>query len=146
MKYLLDTNIAVWLYDPSSTYNECVKKQIQSRKQDSFFISVLTLFEMEYSLSNAPEHKKQQILNSIQSMKSTMVVLPLQDQSAHFFGKLKKALKDIRNIDPENMKKHNIDVMLASTAIVEKCVLVSHGDIYPVFKNFPEFKCEDWIL
>jgi predicted nucleic acid-binding protein len=49
-------------------------------------------------------------------------VLPLPHKGSQLFGVLKKSLKESRKLNKENIKKHNIDIMLAATAIVENCI------------------------
>lgn len=66
MRYLLDTNIVSYLYDPQSPHHSKIKPHIQ--EGHSYYLSILTLFEMEYSLANTPESKNSRVSNSIANM------------------------------------------------------------------------------
>lgn len=87
MNYLLNTNIVVYLYAPDSLFHKKVLQHIII--EHSYSISVLTLFEMAYSLANAPESKKAEISNNIQSLKNRFTILPLQDRYTENYGRMK---------------------------------------------------------
>ena len=145
MRYLLDTNIVSYLYDPQSPPHSKIKPHIQ--EGHSYYLSILTLFEMEYSLANTPESKNSRVSNSIANMKKEFIILPLTENASTIFGKLKKSLKDKRNITNRNLRKHNIDIMLASTALSENLILVSADDLYPALTEFdPQLTIENWII
>jgi predicted nucleic acid-binding protein len=51
----------------------------------------------------------------------------------------------MRQLSAKGSKLHNIDLMIAATAISEECILVSRDSIYPdVQKLHPELKIESW--
>jgi len=62
------------------------------------------------------------------------------------FGVLKKAIKDSRKLNKESIKKHNVDIMLAATALVENCILVSADSIYIEIQRLnPKLVLENWL-
>jgi len=79
--------------------------------------------------------------------KESFTILPISSTGAKVFGEIKKAYKDHRQItSKETMKKLNIDIILASTAIVESCILVSPDNIYSVLAKLRKgFKYENWL-
>ncbi|WP_353570963.1 type II toxin-antitoxin system VapC family toxin [Candidatus Albibeggiatoa sp. nov. BB20] len=126
MKYLLDTNTVSDFYNCAATHHEAILQHFTLLKNtDELYISVLSLYEIGYGLANAPENKKTQIHNQLDRMSQDFELLPLLPQSAALFGQLKKQLQDNRALNSKHMKKHNIDLMLATTAITTGCTLVS---------------------
>jgi hypothetical protein len=59
---------------------------------------------------------------------------------------LKKALKKDRGLKKENIKKFNIDLMIASVAITEECVLISADAVYQELRQInPDLKLINWL-
>jgi len=146
MKYLFDTNILSDLYDQQSKHRSRITKAFQQIIDDEIYVSVLSLFELEYGYANAPEDKKKIQRNVIDSIKNIFSILPITEEHATNFGEIKKAIKDLRGISNENIKKHNLDFILASVAITEGCILVSSDQIYKDISRFQsDFKYENWI-
>lgn len=148
MKYLFDNNTISDLYDKKSTNHSAIIKKFHAlSNDDGVVISIVTLYELEYALCNAPENKQIIIENDINHLKLNFEIVPLSAAGAKVFGALKKQLKDNRQISKENIKKHNIDIMLASCAICERATLVSADGIYPYLKQLDDSLChEDWTL
>jgi predicted nucleic acid-binding protein len=146
MKYLLDSNIVSDLYNPNSIQYEKISKRLtQLNNADELSISILTLYEFEYAYHNAPDDKKVIIRNDINHLQKNFTVLPLSIKSSELFGQLKKQYKMLNMINKENIKKHNIDIMLASSAISENIVLVSADKIYIQLQQLNNnFYLEDW--
>jgi predicted nucleic acid-binding protein len=71
--------------------------------------------------------------------------LPLSRYGAKIFGNFKKLIRENRMLNKENIKKHNIDLMIAATAIVENYSLVSADSIYAEISGFDDrLKIGDW--
>jgi predicted nucleic acid-binding protein len=148
MKYLFDTNIISDLYDTSTKQHLTIIERLNTLSDlDSLAISIVTLYELEYACANAPDDKKVIIRNDINHLKANFEVAPLSIVSAEMFGVLKKQFKDSRMISKENIKKHNIDIMLASCAICDNYTMVSADKIFPVLKQFYNgLYVEDWTI
>jgi predicted nucleic acid-binding protein len=120
MKYLFDSNTISDLYDTTSKqHSKIVEKLNAFDDTDSVAISIVSIYELEYAYCNAPEDKKVIIRNDINHLKSHFEIVPLSLSNAEVFGVLKKKFRDSRMISQENIKKHNIDIMLANCAICE---------------------------
>jgi predicted nucleic acid-binding protein len=147
MKYLLDSNIVSEMHDKFSVaYVKIAQKFFSLTDHDQLYISILTLYELEYGHANAPEEKKPNIRQKIREVQEDFEVLPLSPPGAKLFGVLKKALKESRRLTQENVKKHNIDVMMAAIAITENCILVSTDAIYlDLHVLNPELRWENWL-
>jgi len=148
MKFLFDSNTISDLYNTTSKQYENISKRLtQLANTDEIAISIVTLYELEYAFHNAPENKQAIIRNDINHLQRNFSVVPLNIQSAEVFGQLKKQFKDSSMINKENIKKHNIDIMLASSAICENSVLVSADKIYIHLQQLNNnLHTEDWTL
>jgi len=147
MYYLLDTNTLSDLYNNNSSNHLEIIAHIQALKDDDdeIVVSVLTMYEMNYALQNAPEHKKIMIKQGIENILQNFTVIPLTLGYTETFGKIKKQFKDSRMISKENIKKHTLDIMLASCAITEKYTLVSADNIFPILNQLKnQLEIEDW--
>lgn len=92
--------------------------------------------EYENKARKAIEFVKNKFRNSI---------LPITEETAELFGKIKGDYKEKTGINPENIKKHTVDFLLAATAISEGAVLVSQDDIFRLIQEFrTDFEWEDW--
>lgn len=132
MRYLLDSDALSDLYDPEALGHEKVTQQLASlESSDQVFISILALYELEYGFANAPEEKKPAIRKRISDAQRDLPILPLTPEGAGLFGSIKAGLRQLRQLTDKRIKSHNIDLMLAATAISEKCTLVSLDSIYP---------------
>lgn len=147
MKYILDTNIISDLFNKDSIEYDKLQVKFKSlNNNDEINISILTLFELEYGYENTLDNLKKKIRKKINKVESCCSVLPLNRSAVMYFGQLKKGLRDLHNLNKEQIRKHNIDIMLASTAIVESCILVSSDKIYSVLSRLnPQFHSENWI-
>lgn len=147
MNYLFDTNIVAFLYDVSATNHWTIYKKFSNlQTEDSLFISVLTLYELEYSLANANESQKLLLRQLIDKTETQFQILLLNPQGGRIYGELKSSLKRGKNISRENIKKHNIDIMLASTAISWGCILVSDDNIFETISELnTKFQFQNWL-
>jgi predicted nucleic acid-binding protein len=133
MKYLLDSDVVNILYDDSrKEHHEALHRKIsQLVDEDELQTSVLVVCELEYSFFNAPDDKKGCIRETINSVLSDFdAILPLELEIAPIFGELKALLRKVKNLNRKEMRKHNVDIILASTAIQTSSVLIGMDSIY----------------
>ncbi len=144
MKYLLDTNIIAYLADRDSIYNQAVVNHFtQLQDDDIVAISILTLYELHYSIANASEIStavtalKQQLCESLE-------IIPLSQTGAKIFGELKARYRKTQ-VHKKLLALDTIDLILASTAIEANAVLVSNDSIFEKLKYLhPELIVENW--
>lgn len=148
MRFLLDSNTLSDLYEPSSPGGENVLRRMANlRDSDNVVLSVLVFYEMEYGYANAPEDRKRVIRKKISDAQSEFSVLPLTPEGARLFGSLKANIRRVRGLSDRGSKVHNIDLMLAATAITEGCTLVSADSIYTDLRELdPQLKIENWLV
>jgi predicted nucleic acid-binding protein len=148
MNYLLDLDTVSVLSAPTSPYHETAKYHVKLlSEEDQIYLSVLSIYELHYSLSNTEDQdKKDDILQLIQWCKDFFEILPLSETGAAFYGELKAELKNKTGMNRKAIKKHNIDIMLAATALAHDCVLVAKDRIYKDHLALlnPGLRIEDW--
>jgi predicted nucleic acid-binding protein len=148
MNYLIDSNVISELYDTTATNHANISRKLNNlSNNDRVFVSIITLYELEYAYCNAPIEKSEIIRNDIIHVRKNFDIAALSVLSSEIFGRLKKQYKDEFMINKENIKKHNIDIMLASQAIDRQCILVSGDKIYQTLKNMDNrLNNEDWTV
>ena len=146
MTYLLDSNTISELYDSSAAQHATISKHISAlSNQDQLCISIVSLYELEYGWANAPDEKKPALRQAITDIQADFGVLALSAQGANVFGDLKKRLKEARSPSKENMKKFNVDLMLAAAALTVQCVLVSADAMYRELQRYHSaLRIENW--
>jgi predicted nucleic acid-binding protein len=131
MNYLLDSNTVSDAYDKWSQDHPKIYQKLRSLSDsDCVYVSLLTLYELEYGWANAPDEKKEVIRKKIDEVQQDFAILPLSLQGARVFGELKQSIQVSRSPSKENMKKYNVDLMVAATAITANCILVSADMLY----------------
>ena len=147
MRYLLDSDIVTDLYDKSAANHPRIAGRLASLDDaDEVCISILTVYEFEYGLANAPADKRDAIAQKVVDAQNDFEVLPLSSAGAKIFGALKKALRDRRALTHEGIKKHNIDLIIAATALAEGCSLVSGDAVYQEFlASHPDLTLDNWV-
>jgi predicted nucleic acid-binding protein len=148
MNYLLDSNTLSDFYDKDSLHYPKILNRIANLKNtDNVAVSILTLYELEYGLANAPDNKKAIIEQKIIEVQTDFAIFPLSEKGAKVFGSFKKAIRNSKMLNKENIKKHNIDLMIAATAVVENSILISADTIFPEISTIDaRLKLENWTL
>ena len=97
MKYLFDTDTVSFFFDATRQpqYSKLRNKISLLEDNDVLVVSILTLYELEYSFENALEKKKPAVRSVIQEIEQSGIfqIIPLLNKSASTFGKLKTLLK-----------------------------------------------------
>lgn len=148
MKYILDTNIVRYLEDKNSSYKEIITHKLSMLADtDQVCLSVLSIYEIEYGIALASAKSKEDISALKDSTKRSFCILPLTEKSAQAFGQIKAEYKRKTGISKKAIERHNIDFMLASSAIAENAILVSNDAIFKTIQQiYPQFKYENWTL
>lgn len=148
MKYLLDTHIVSYFYDQTAEGHRAVWKKIASLQDtDNVAISILTVFELEYGLANAPDDRRESVLAKVKQSQKDFQILPLFPQSARIFAFIKKATKDRHSMNKKSIHRHNVDLILAACCIFDDRTLVSADKIFGDIKAIePTFRSENWLL
>lgn len=147
MLYLLDSDSLSDLYEPVSSGHQSITQRIASLSNtDLVVVSILSLYEMEYGYANAPEDIRPAIRRRISAAQSHFSLLPLTPEAARLFGTLKARLATLRRLSKKASKSHNVDLMMAATAITEGCTLISADGIYSDLQQIdPTLRVENWL-
>lgn len=147
MRYLLDSDILSEFYEPSSAGHSNVAAKLSSFKDsDTVAISILTIYEFEYGCAKAPDDKKPEISKRIDAAQRDFEILALSTQAARIYGNLKKELVEARRLDKKRSRVHNIDVMIAASAIHEAWTLVSADAVYAELQKLnAALALENWL-
>ena len=150
MKYLLDTDTITAIFTPTSPFFDTARSKIKNlSEQDTIYISILSFYELEFSLSNATnEEVKTEIKILINDLKKFFNILPLSLSGSECYGTLKANLKQKTGANRKALKKHNIDLMIASIALDNGCILVSKDRLYKEQLSISneDFLTEDWTI
>ena len=148
MNYLLDSNIVSDLYNKDSDQHEIIRQKFGTLKNtDHVYISILTLYEMEYGYANAPDSKKQSIRQQVEFINSDFEILPLDKNAASIFGELKKSVQTLRSLSSKKMIQHTVDIALAANAVLSCYTLVSDDKLYlDLAKLDQRLRVENWLV
>jgi tRNA(fMet)-specific endonuclease VapC len=132
MKYLLDTNICIYII------NEKPKKVLEKFERypvHEFGISSITHAELQYGVQKS-KHKVQN-QNALDEFLTPLTILPFhgRDVVVHY-GKLRAALESKgRTIGP-------LDMLIAAHALSLDVIIISNN--IKEFSRVPGLKCENW--
>lgn len=148
MRYLLDSDSLSDLFEPSSPGHQSIARRFTALiDSDLVFVSILALYELEYGYANAPDERKPVIRQRISSLQSDFSILPLTPEAARLFGALKARFRNFRQLGKKSSKTHNVDLMMAATAITEGCILIAADSIYSDLQRLdPTLRIENWLV
>jgi predicted nucleic acid-binding protein len=149
-KCLLDTNAVSSLTQEHSEDYEKISAKVESLEV-KLYVSILSIYEMEYGASHADDpdiaHKARLAIQLIKD-EDEITILPLTEKGAEIFGEIKEQYRKEKGIGKKALQKHNVDLVLAATAIEVGATFVSHDNkdrIFEILKNIRnDFDWEDW--
>ena len=131
MKYLLDTNICIYLING----NETLKKKVKEIGVFSLSVSNATLAELYFGAYNS--QKVDANLQRINEFKKNLTVYSDNNASAKAFGRFKSKLRS------EGKIIEDFDILIASVAFVNNCILVTNNPNH--FERIDELNVENWL-
>lgn len=130
MKYLLDTNICIYLMKRQP-------QQVQSRFAQCYVgdvgISAITLAELEYGVETSLA--KDQNASALTTLLEDLVVAPFERAAAKAYGILRAGAPK-RQADA-------LDKLIAAHAVALNAVLVSNNT--KDFARYPDVQLENWV-
>lgn len=148
MQYLLDSDAVTALTNPTSQDGVHIQKYFASLGRKSVIsLCILTIYEFEFSVAScSDEDKKSRIQQSLDSLKKSFSIVGLGFEDAKVYGKLKAGFREKTGINQNALKRHNLDIALASVAIANNCVIVSRDAIYKnhLQKIDSRLLCDNW--
>ncbi len=146
MKYVLDTNIVSYSINRRSPFHTNVITRLSRlSEQDDVCISVLTFYEAEYGALSVTEEHKERVIKAREIMLRLFDILSVSVEGAGIFGRIKMAYLQKTGISRKILDQHNIDFILASSAIAEGAILVSNDKIFTAIRDIePALNLENW--
>ncbi len=131
MKYLLDTNICIYMLNG----NEVLNNKVKEIGVFSLSVSNATLAELYFGAYNS--QRVDANLKRINKFKKNLTVYSDNNSSAEAFGRFKSKLKS------EGKIIEDFDILIASVAFVNNCILVTNNSNH--FKRIDGLKVENWL-
>lgn len=132
MKYLLDTNVCIYIIKkkPSQFFEKLETLQI-----NDVGISAITLAELEYGISKSmfPEKNKIALIKFL----APLEILPFAEKAAEIYGKIRSYLEKAGSIIG------TLDLFIGAHAESENLVLVTNN--VTEFSRIPNLKIENWV-
>ena len=147
-KYILDTNIASLLGSEETEENQKIyEKFYQLDDEDVVMVSIVTLYEATYGLKHSEDEEQQEeIRQNIAYIRKYFEIIPLDLREMELFADLKVLYKKKTGINKKAMKKNDLDILIASTAMAENATLISDDSIFEKLSEIePKFKWENWL-
>ena len=131
MKYLLDTNICIYLI--KKQYPEILSKLLRVGF-DKIGISTITLAELEYGVANS--NRTFEVQTALLEFILPFEILDFNYTAASFYGKIRKELKD------KGQPISDMDMLIASVAMANDVILVTNNK--KEFRRISGLKIENW--
>jgi predicted nucleic acid-binding protein len=149
-KFLFDTNaLSSLTIEGNDGHDKILSKVASLNENDELYASILSLYEMEYGMKHAKDEsiiKKMWL--AIQSVKDEFQIVPLTNSGAKIFADIKEQYRETKNIGKKALIKHNVDLIIAATAIEIGAILITNDtkDAIPIIIKTcrPDFDWEDW--
>jgi len=154
MNFLLDTNAVIHLSRIRAEHHEKIKAKMLSKALQvkmRICISIVSLYELEYGVAHTDDEQiiseSRRIIESIKKDKE-ITIFSLTKEGAKIFGEIKEQYRKEKGIGKKALQKHNIDLIIAATAIEAGATLVSQDNkdkIFEILKSVrDDFAWEDW--
>jgi tRNA(fMet)-specific endonuclease VapC len=131
VKYLLDTNICIYLI--KNQYPEVLSKLLRVGF-DKIGISTITLAELEYGVANS--NRTFEVQTALLEFILPFEILDFNYSAASFYGKIRKELKD------KGQPISDMDMLIASIAMANELIMVTNNE--KEFKRISGLKIENW--
>ncbi len=132
MKYMLDTNICIYIIKKQP---ESVLKKFKSFNVGDICISSVTLAELMYGVEKS--HHPQKNKNALEEFILPLEIVPFDDMAAYHYGHIRAYLeKKGKSIGP-------LDLMIAAHAECLNSILVTNNK--KEFSRIPKLNIENWI-
>jgi tRNA(fMet)-specific endonuclease VapC len=132
MKYILDTNICIYLIKQKP---ESLLKKVLSLTPGELAISSVTVAELYYGV-----HKSQHVERNLQALNNFLLpleILPFDDAAASFYGQIRAYL------EKQGTPIGSLDLMIASHTVSLGITLVTNN--IKEFIRVPNLSVENWV-
>ena len=133
MKYMLDTNVIIYLKE---NLNDAVKKKFASVSKEDICISSITYAELEYGICHSTKREQNRL--AIMLILAGISILPFNDAAAVHYGMIRDYL--VKN----GIQVGANDMLIAAHARANNLCLVTHNS--KEFERIPDLSVEDWFV
>ena len=132
MRILIDSDVISAISSPERAEFKIIRRFLDGLPEvPQIHLSMLTILEVEFNIASFKNDKNRAIQRSnLEVFKDHFEIVQITFKTAETYGKLKQAFKEKTGISKVPLKKHNIDIALASTAIAYDFILVGQDRIY----------------
>ena len=140
--YIFDTNIISYLFDSNSKFHLDTINFIKSlNNSDEISISIITLIELEYALVSINEKDlKEKFKQKIEKLKNELNIYNINLEVPKIYANLKSKYKKSVGVNSKNLKKDDMDILIASIAIANSAILVSSDKIFENLSQISNLK------
>jgi tRNA(fMet)-specific endonuclease VapC len=131
MKYMLDTNICIYII---KKHPENVLKKFKGFGIGDITLSSITLAELMYGVHKSHHQHKNKM--ALEEFISPLEIMPFDDEVADYYGKIRTYL------EKEGTPIGSLDTMIAAHAQCLNLILVTNNK--KEFSRVPHLKIEDW--
>ncbi|MDQ7015155.1 MAG: type II toxin-antitoxin system VapC family toxin [Gammaproteobacteria bacterium] len=132
VRYLLDTNICIYILKQRPAE---VVARFESLQVGEVVISLITHGELRFGAEKS--HSSARVHESLDELLALMPVLPMSDQVAFEYGKIRADLQQRGCVIGAN------DLWIAAQALAEDLILVSNN--IREFERVTALKLENWV-
>ena len=131
MRYLLDTNICIYLLKGMHG----IDAKIKSIDIDDLAVSAITIAELLYGAYNSNSIEKN--LSKVKSIEETLTVFGLDRECIELYAKIKARLRS------EGQILDDFDILIAAIAIESDSTIVTNNTKH--FERIEGIKLENWV-
>lgn len=132
MKYMLDTNICIYLIKKKP---HSVIRRLKKTKISDVCISSITLSELEYGVEKS--EKRNQNKTALAEFITPIEVFPYDDLASAHYGQLRAFL------EKKGQPLGSLDMLMSAHALSRNLILVTNN--VREFKRVPNLKIENWV-
>jgi tRNA(fMet)-specific endonuclease VapC len=131
MKYMLDTNICIYLIKQKPT---AVLTRLRTTNISEISISSITLSELFYGVSKSS--KPEQNFLALTQFVAPLEILPFNGEAAQYYGNLRA------HLEKQGTPIGSLDMLIAAHALSLGSILVTNN--VKEFRRVPNLNIENW--
>jgi len=135
---MLDTDILSYLMKKKHPHHRRLIQKLLKEEEGTIAISVITVSEISEGVENiSDEAHKQNLLNALEYILSSLVILEFNDEAAWAYGKIRNKLRKM------GQDIGVMDTLIAAHAASQDLILVTNNLKY--FQRISELNLEQWV-
>jgi tRNA(fMet)-specific endonuclease VapC len=132
MKYLLDTNICIYIIKRKP--HDVIERFIQT-EISQIGISSITLSELLYGVSKSSRPEQNQM--ALTQFIAPLEIVPYGDEAGRYYGDLRV------HLEKQGTPIGSLDMLIAAHALSIPCILVTNNE--KEFILIPNLKIDNWV-